>query len=154
MGCDMYTYVEARNADGTWRQIHVPFPTREGDPSTMPFDWRNYHMYGFLAGVRVPQMPLIHARRSDVLSPRGGEDCASPEVLELSYHRGDHSVSWATVAELQAVDYDQVVTAPVKNATETAPLREWLGPWFFEDLDILAAAGDPTETRVIFHFSS
>lgn len=150
MGCDIHTRAE-RKIDGKWQVI----------PGLVPFDWRNYGMFAFLAGVR------NYSAITPLSEPRGlPDDCDYQE--DEGRWLGDHSYSWLSVEELSAFNYDQpmedrrVTRQIAPNAwsgAETAEpgggemttYREFLGPKFFEDLDKLKAA---RADRICFGFDS
>lgn len=152
MGCDIHSYAEKR-VNGEWEQVGIA-----------PFDWRNYGMYGFLAGVRnysgVPPIAPL----------RGLPDDASAAVKEESetWDGDGHSHSWLAVAELLAFNYD----APVEDRRvtrkvgvnswsggmtcnpgegEATTFRAFLGDEFFADLERLKEAN---AERVIFWFDN
>lgn len=147
MGADIHTYVETFR-DGRWQHETGALVTpidQWSDPAA-PFDWRHYPMFGFLAGVRDHDVPTI-------AQPRGLPDDVSPEVrAENADGEWYHSASWLTLAELLAYDgYDQ----PTKTRYGfTGPLREGLGPMFFQHLDELGKLGRPEDVRVVFWFDS
>lgn len=148
MGCDIHSHAERKNGS-KYEELAEP----------APFDWRDYGMYAFLAGVRnYSAIPTLAA-------PRGLPDDLSPSTRE-DYDHWDldaHSASWLSLAELLAFNYDQSVedrrvmrngnggsTADVGGGTITT-YREFLGSKFFEDLEKLKAAG---ADRVVFWFDN
>lgn len=150
MGCDIHSYAEVRH-NGRWRHADGPIVTpidEWADPSE-PFGWRGYNMFGFLAGVRNRNMPLIR-------EPRGLPDDVSDEVR--NEHGGDptlwHSASWLTLAELLDYDYDQPVSSVRWEGLVTGPLRDVLGETFFQHLNDLGKLGAPEDVRVVFWFDS
>jgi hypothetical protein len=79
-----------------------------------------------------------------------------------------HTPTWLTLAELLAVDYDQLVEDRRTTGTlpsgivsggctaapgqgETMPLREFLGQWFMADLKALQEAG---AERIVLWFDN
>jgi hypothetical protein len=149
MGCDIRSYVEIRNGD-QW----------EPSPGEV-FDCRDYGLFGFLADVR------NYSHSPVIAEPRGLPDDVSPEMRTECDEWGDcHSTSWLTLAELLAYDYDQVfwdrrVTKGNNGAAladegegRHLPLREFLGPWYFGQLDELTRLGDPSSVRIVFWFDS
>ncbi len=147
MGCDIHSQAEKR-VEGKWEAI----------PDLLPFDWRSYGMYGFLANVR------NYSAVPPISEPRGLPPDATGDT---DYTYGDHSYSWLSVEELLAFDYDQPmedrrVTRTVGNFTNggvtaepgggsQTTFREFLGPHFFEDLEKLKAAG---AERIVFGFDN
>lgn len=148
MGCDIHAYAE-RKTDSGYEYL----------PAVVPFDWRNYGVFGFLAGVRnYSSVPMI-------AEPRGFPDDASAEVRE-QYERWDmdaHTPSWLSMAELLAWDYnaeveDRRVTRNGNGACTCEPgegermtWRQFLGDGFMKDIAALRDAG---ADRVVFWFDN
>ena len=138
MGCDIHTFAIKDNKVVECLQ---------------PFDWRSYAMYGWMVNV------CNYSNVTPLSQPRTWIDL-HPEIIEsIEYtcrYYGDHSHSWLTVAELNAIDYDQEIV-DYRGTVEVSPgfydgsatldkgktltLREFLGTRFFEDLDILNKVG-------------
>ncbi len=148
MGCDIHSYAEKRNAAGQWECI----------PGVVPFDWRCYGMYGFLAGVR------NYSAVPPIAMPRGLPGDVSREVHEaLDMDYSIHSTSWLTISELVAFDYsaemeDRRVTRGNNGACTCDPgegermtFREFLGGSFFKDLERLKEIG---AERIVFGFDN
>lgn len=158
MGCDIHSFAETRvNPDGgDWEGI--PFK---------PFDWRNYGMYAFLAGVR------NYSAVPPIAEPRGLPQGLSHQVKREVEEWGDdgHTHSWLLMSELLAFDYDNTLedrrytrqegpnffnggaTSEPGQGKRTT-WREFLGPEFFRDLEMLRAAGNQDNTRVVFWFDN
>ena len=161
MGCDIHI-VAQRRVNGAWQCVDGAFA--EG-PS--PFDWRQYGMFGWLAGVR------NYSGVEPISLPRGVPDDVGqlegwPRIEDEGLYLGDHSYSWFSVEELLAVDYDQVVedrrvsrqvAHNLFSGAETCEpgegeymkLRTFLGPQFMADLDMLRALG---AERIVFGFDN
>lgn len=139
MGCDMTVAMETMTDNGKWVLV---------DNEWMPFDWRSYSLYGWLAGVR------NYSDVAPIAPNRGLPIDASHETRETYALCDAHSVTWVLVSELRSVDYDAFVEdrrctveiapgmfhggmtcTPGKGNTMT--LREFLGEQFFEDLERL-----------------
>lgn len=149
MGCDIHSYAERRNKDGKWVII----------PGLAPFNNRDYGIFGFLANVRnYSAVPPIADRRGFPVD-------ASPQV-DKEYLRwaGDaHSASWLSMEELTAFNYDAMMEDrrctrnndggstcnPGEGKAET--FREFLGKWFFADLEKLKESG---AERIVFWFDN
>lgn len=142
MGADIVIFAERREG-GHWVRVLG----RE------QFDSRSYAIFGWLAGVR------NYSAVGPLTPPRGLPSDLSPEVADAAAQFRDeaHGHGWLSVAELQAVNYEQAVEdRRGKNGT-TLPagegrrvtLREFLGPCFFEYLNALKSAG---AQRVVFWF--
>lgn len=133
-----------------------------------PFGWRNYGVFGFLAGVRNYSgiAPISEPRG---LPPEFSDYCSYEGEFDL----GDHSFSWLSVAELVAFDYERImvdrrgtehyfgpggtyagsnggITLP-ENCGKAMPYRNFLGSAFFHDLAELQRIGTD---RVVFGFDS
>lgn len=154
MGCDIHSHAERKSANGKWEKV----------PDLQPFSSRDYGTFGFLAGVR------NYSDLTPLAEQRGIPEDASPEVSEDYEGWGSdaHSASWLSVAELSAFDYDAqcedrrvtrqiapnlfsggCICEPGEGKQQT--YREFLGKWFFEDLQKLQDAG---AERVIFWFDN
>ena len=147
MGCDIHSYAEKR-VNGKWEELDFS-----------PFHWRQYGVFGFLAGVRnYSGVPVLAA-------PRGLPRDASDYVREESdsWNGDGHTHSWLSVEELSAFDYDAAVEdrrITVNNdggctaepgGGEMTTWREFLGPKFFDDLTRLKAEG---AERIVFWFDN
>lgn len=149
MGCDIHSHAERKNAAGQWEKV----------PDLAPFDSRGYGTFGFLADVR------NYSGLTPIAEARGLPEDVSAEVA--AEHEGwssdAHSASWLTVAEMAAFDYDAMcedrrcmrngngwsTCAPSEGRQQT--YREFLGPWFFEDLQKLQ---DAAAERIVFWFDN
>lgn len=154
MGCDIHTRAEKRDESGTWRKID----------GLKPFDWRNYGLFGFLAGVR------NYSDVTPLSEPRGFPHDASRKVKQdyAEWMSDAHSASWLTIEELLAFDYDAemedrritVQLAPnhwhggmtaEPGGGEMVTYRAFLGQHFFDDLAKLTNAG---AERIVFWFDN
>ena len=149
MGCDIHSHAERKNESGQWEKV-------EG---LRPFDYRSYGTFGFLAGVR------NYSDVKPIAERRGFPEDASAEVAKNydDWQCVAHSASWLTVAELVAFDYEAMTEDrwcmrnnnggstcdPGEGKAKT--FREFLGKWFFDDLEQLKAAG---AERVVFWFDN
>lgn len=165
MGCDIHTYVEQRQADGSYKRLTWPtIVGRNGWRARGPFDWRNYGMFGFLADVRnysyVP--PISEARGL----PFDISDEVRDEMIKDPW--GLHTPSWLSIDELNAFDYERVfenrrcmkeVVPNVffggadagKGNGVMVSYYDFLGEEFFKDLKILNDIG---ATRIVFAFDN
>lgn len=154
MGCDIHCFAERKDSSGNWSVM----------PEIAPFNWRNYGLFGFFAGIR------NYSEITPASTPRGIPGDASIEVKEAyDAWRGDaHSASWLSVQELATRDYEaQCEDRRVMRQTGetiwnggctclagdgvTQTLREFLGEEFFDDLKALQDAG---ADRVVFWFDN
>lgn len=131
MGCDIHSHAE-RRVNGRWEKV----------PDFEPFDWRNYAMFGFLAGVRSHWCDPI-------VEPRGFPANASYAVHKDYEDWGTdaHTPSFLTLKELLDFGY-------AKLAYNGETYRDNLPDIFFVDLVKLAMLGDPEDVRVVFWFDN
>ncbi|MEV6602448.1 hypothetical protein AB0M36_37205 [Actinoplanes sp. NPDC051346] len=155
---DIHTAVEIYR-DGRWRRVRHTFPSSSGGRTNEVFEHPDYGIFGFLADVRnYSHSPVIAA-------PRGLP--AGCDVIgdDFDWWRPDLvSVSWLTLAELQAYDYEQVfwdrrihkdgdgAALAREGEGEHRRLRDFLSPYFFERLAMLAELGAPEDLRLIIGF--
>jgi hypothetical protein len=153
MGCDIHIFAEKKGDDGKYYALEF-----------IPFDWRSYGMFGFLAGVR------NYSDVTPISGPRGMPADASDKALKGYDSLGSdgHSHSWLTVYELTSFDYD--ATMEDRRVTrQTGPnswsggctcepgegkqmtWREFLGEGFFADLEKLQDLG---ADRIVFWFDN
>ena len=148
MGRDLFAFPE-----------HLVAGRPQANPDVRVFDWRNYDMYAFLgAWESKTGIPAIAA-------PRGipSDGLRFEPFLSEGLFGDMDGMSWLSVRELQAFDYDAtfVGTFRIINEREdgcflyeydpaaatTMTSRRFLGPGFFEELDKLAASG---ADRIVF----
>ena len=153
MGCDIHSFAEKQNPDGTFEIID----------GLSPFDSRCYGTFGFLAGVR------NYYDVTPIADPRGFPSDASDGV-KFEFEEWDcdaHTPSWLSVEELSSFDYSQAMEdrrcsvrtgscinggatcKPGEGKTES--YAQFLGKWFLDDIEKLKAAG---ATRVVFWFDN
>ena len=154
MACDIHAYVEVKR-NGGWNY--------EGEA----FDCRNYGLFGFLANVRnYSKVPVLAEPRG---LPADVGDVVRQKFEE--WNCDGHTHSWLLLRELTNFDYDQQfedlrvtrevrprcfdgrVTADPGGGTMTT-YREFLGDWYFEELDRLRTFGEPDDVRVVFWFDN
>ncbi len=179
MGDYIKTVVEVRNPSG-WSESEVAVftnnPNWPGHDSSeftrYAFFWQNYTMYSLFADVRTRERGIVpiapgrglpsDASDSALLRILGGwshGDWYRPveinTVAEKVANRQDDEafgLSWLSARELQAVDYDALITS-MDEPIETQPLRDALGALYFKHLDQLAQLGSPDDVRILFCFS-
>ncbi|MEV4347113.1 hypothetical protein AB0J83_21870 [Actinoplanes sp. NPDC049596] len=158
MVADIHTAVEVRRG-GRWKRVRETFPASNGDRTSEVFEHPDYRIFGFLADVR------NYSHSPVIAQPRGLPVDLDVVGDDFDSWRADlFSTSWLTLAELQTYDYDQVFwdrrrrdsvfgTAPAREGEgEQLRLRDFLTPYFFERLTILAAFGAPDEVRIVIGF--
>lgn len=155
MGCDVHSYVETSHK-GHWDSLEFH-----------PFADRNYGAFAFLAGIR------NYSAVTPISEPRGMP--ADPGFIvglrQKEWGEDGHTHSWLMVSELLAFNYDAemedrrytrqegpnffnggATCEPGQGQRKT--WREFLGPNFMRDLEMLRAAGYPDTTRVVFWFDN
>ena len=148
MGCDIHTYAEKKTET---RYEYIS--------GLVPFDYRSYGTFGFLADVR------NYSDVTPISACRGVPADASKEVIaeQNQWDCDGHSHSWLSVDELASFDYDQIMedrrvmrnnnggcTCEHGNG-KSMTYREFLGDSFFEDIQALKAHG---ADRIIFWFDN
>jgi hypothetical protein len=143
MGTDIHIIVQKCNDEGHWEDI-----------GGTDYDGRSYRLFGWLAGVR------NYSRVGPLVEPRG-----LPEGYENKGCLGDHHFTWYTLAELLAVDYNQIVEdrrvivqyvnvidggcTTDSGDGEKMTLKEFLGNWWLIYLYGLARlTGDTPQNKV------
>lgn len=142
MGCYIHLYAEKRAADGSWQRVDT------GDALTH----QSYSVFGFLANVR------NYSRVEPIAKPRGLPDDANAATAS-AFERWSgeaHTPSWLSIEELLGFDYSAVCedrralgTTVAKGVVQS--YRDFLGSWFFDDLDKLKDAG---AERIVFWFDN
>lgn len=174
MGCDIHSCVEVIGDDNQWQYLANKIPLSDFDKQfhkqdfdDEPFSERMYSYFGFLAGVR------NYSCITPISEPRGLPANASSQCLQryAEWEGCEHSGSWLLLSELLSYNYDQIVedrrcTRTIGNFTDGAALaeegqgvkqtlREFLGQWFFDRLNLLATLHtDPSRIRIVFWFDN
>lgn len=153
MGCDIHCYAEKQKDNGAFECL--PF---------MPFDWRSYGMYGFLADVR------NYSAVPPIQKPNGFPGDASRKVRKEfnNWGRDAHSSSWNSVSTLAKFDYDATME-DLRYTKQIAPnhfdggataepgqgkkttFREFLGDAYFRDMEKLK---ELEADRIVFWFDN
>ena len=154
MGCDIHTCVEVKSGD-KWELVAEDW-----------MDGRSYSIFGFLADVR------NYSRVTPISDRKGLPEDMSKGTRESFGDGIDwHSSSWLTLAELLAPNYDEVFwdrrvtkqTGPnswtgaglaEEGEGEHLTLREFLGEWYFKEVDKLRQYGEAEKVRVVFWFDN
>lgn len=166
MGCDIHLIAQRKLNNEANTPVWADGEATYEDIEDSFFDCRSYGLFGFWVGVRnYSAIPPLSA-------PRGiPNDFHTPEHEfreGYEYACDYHSRSWFSVQELLDVDYDQTVEdrrcsrqiAPnVFSGGETCEpgegkpqtLREFLGEWYFTELNRLKEAG---ADRIVFCFDN
>ena len=163
MGCDIHMMAQRQTEDGSYETIDF-----------VPFDWRSYGMFAFLAGVRNYSgiVPIAEKRGlpEDLIRKKDPQDFYEWSSYHDDYEFGydTHSHTWLSVKELAEYDYDQIIEdrrysgidkhghhsgactcEPGEGQKMTA--REFLGEQFFEDLERLKYED---ADRIVFWFDN
>lgn len=169
MGADIHSYVEIKQVDDSWALVTEPvFDNRWGDSmpqigawTSEPFTWRNYRVFGFLAGVRDHEVPTIADGRGIPA------DSSGPQYpFEDDYH----SQTWVLASELLEYNYDTGFGYPDRRLPLHGPdgygdapmypiitttVGEYLGDWFLDRVAMIAGLHeDPRRVRVVMAFDS
>lgn len=152
MGCDIHSLAEGQ-ANGQWVKLDVE-----------AFEERSYRLFGWLAGIR------NYSGVTPIAAGRGFPNDASTAAAEdyASWAGDAHSAGWVNLAELLAVDYEQLIEdrrvtkqiapnfwtggetcEPGEGKKQT--LRGFLGHQYFVVLERLRKAG---AERVVFWFDN
>lgn len=148
-----------------------------------PFSIRSYGIFGFLADVRnYSHIECITGetrglpRDSEYLNQSIELDLAiwgsiketkREELLNDSYH----SFNYVTLKELIEYAYDRVfedrrytkeespnvfngAAVAEKGKGQQTTIREFLGEWFFNEIEILKTLGEPEDVRVVMWFDN
>ncbi len=142
MGCDIHAFAEVKK-EGKWEMVKNHFTMSEWEQndrgtekSTEVFSFRNYLLFGILAGVRNKTCTPISV-------PKKLPKDISNEVFKeyLTWSIDAHSASYLTLKELLEHDY------PKGFEKEITPL-------FFTNLEELKELGEPENVRIVFWFDN
>jgi hypothetical protein len=155
MGCDIHAVVEVKTKWG-WEFVHRTYFDDSGNPDNYYFPkFRNYELFGFLAGVR-EKSPLF----GPISKPRGFPEDCSQEVkaftLENSTLLGDHSYSYVTLAEMMS-PYANIAMRKVIGGQDTYGVYTWFHDNVLIHLTELVEFTENkryNEVRVVFGFDS
>ncbi len=162
MGCDIHSFTEVKNLEtGRWEKSCNFIPSEwhlekyEGAFHNKPFRTRDYSVFAFLADVR------NYWGIDCIALPKGLPSDLSPDTKEFyeEWRSDAHTESYLTLRELLDFDYQKVVKNK-KGEDVTGPhlgpntFRQFLGPSFIEDLELLSKLGEPENVRVVFWFDN
>jgi len=183
MGADIHIFVERKRNNKWVRYTGNHFSLTEWErgylgkeKGNIPFDWRSYGMFGFLAGVRARNIKPIK-------EAIGGIPSNASEYVKKEFERwegGGHSHSFLTVRELTEFDYNQDLREPGENFStnsrktlfekkthrknkdfdeddECKTYYDYLGgpdSMFFIHLKELSELGGPDDVRIVFWFDN
>lgn len=154
MGCDIHAFLEVKLYD-KWTFVEEVL------------DCRNYGLFGFLAGVRnYSHVPQIGA------TPGIPDDISIPLQDDIYENVGDcHSPHYIDVEKLLNFDYSQTfedrrigkqITPNFWSGSEDSGLgngeiisyKEFLGEWYFDELDDIRKNSEGAEARIVFWFDN
>ena len=159
----MYTKIEVKSIDSNeWCEYIF-------ENGWMPFNWRDYDVYGFLANVRnYSEVPFLSDCRWLPLDvSKSIEECFD----DNGYLHGTHSITYLTLRELVEFDYDKTFqdmrhteqesqgffngATRSKTRGVTITFRDFLGEDFFKDIEkLVERTKDLDSLRLIFGFDS
>jgi hypothetical protein len=151
--------------------------------TSKPFSIRSYGIFGFLADVRnyshiecitgeTRGLPQDSEYLNSVSSYCSGMGAYEESVKQELFNDGNyHSFTYVTLKELLEYDYDKVFedrrytkqeSPNVFNGAAVAKegegqqktIREFLGSWFFDEIEILKTLGEPEDVRVVMWFDN
>lgn len=167
MGCDIRSFTEVRKKK-KWIKVDQTF-----------LDKRRYPIFAFLADVRNSGKcePISEPKGL----PKDSEWLKEPYEIMTRYEdiKDDpdyHSYSYLTLKELLDFNYEKsfeklemsflykednvVIAGSIFTETakegegEITSYRNYLGEWFFEELDKMKKLGDPENVRIVFWFDN
>jgi hypothetical protein len=152
MGCDIRILLQ-RFDQGEWATVHTnwkedltkgdykdTYDLKSRPEAWNPFGylWRDYTVFGFLAGVR------HEAKFEPICEPRGWPDGFDSEV-----RLGDHSHSWLLLSEIISTwDTDMLKPANLNRDPNERQLADCA--WFVNRCRVLEA--EYPESRIVFGF--
>lgn len=154
MGTYIETQIEVKHADGRWYEDLRVYDKLQGDELVL--DRRDYNIFGFLGNIRnIAKSPYISDCRG---LPTDSMYFFTPthgfyEETEANRLRNgmNFGFSWVTLQELLAYDYDQWFFDEREQVSTT--LRDFLGEYFFAEVERLKPLGKPEDVRLVFWFS-
>lgn len=173
MGCDIHSFAE-KKINGKW--VAITTPTFDNKTTIEPFKLRSYGIFGFLADVRnysvIPPICELKGlpQDSEWLNGPGrysDEETRRQELLADQYYSYGHLY----LSDLLNFNYDSTfedrrhmvrtgenswdcgATAESGSGIMTT-YRDFLGQFFFSELEVLKSLGDPDDVRIVFWFDS
>jgi len=166
MGCDIHSYVEVKQANGTWHaplgfqtDSNLAYPETYEDAeyttnAPSPVNDRNYDLFGFLAGVRRDTTPALIWLGID--GGWGGyshlrglpDDMAEFTAKEWKDWDGDgHSASWLTIAELKHALVASMIVGEADGFSESLQ-------WSIAQIEQATFPTPPEDVRLVFWFDN
>lgn len=176
MGADIDGFLEIKR-NGKWEKNEDKIFEQNSDH---PFENRSYAIFGFLAGVRnYSNCEIISERKGLPLDSEYLNTVVQEEwLISYTYTLRDkiienpdyHSLTYLTLQELIDFDYEKqfedrrttringlgVNGAAIVDEGEgiIKTYREFLGEWFFKDLETMKTLGEPENVRFVFWFDN
>lgn len=173
MGCDIHGFLEIKK-DNKWQvfeaEIFVDDTFLTGRKYAIPFYYRSYGLFGFLANVRnyscVPCISDLKGLPDDseylnikLEKPEdygyGYKDIAYTKKESIDKDWNYHSHTYLTLKELLEFDYDQEFVNKRKQDKPTVTIKEFLGESYFKKLELLKTLdNNPENVRLIIWFDN
>lgn len=142
MGCDIHLFAEKRVSFRKWETVDAGEALRH----------RSYSVFAFLAGVR------NYSAIIPISKPRGLPMNVGREIANEHESLGidAHTASWLPIKKLLDFDYsaiceDRRMHGMTLEKGVFQSYRDFLGEWFFKDLEQLHASG---AQRIVFWFDN
>ena len=162
MGCDIHSYVEVKQANGTWHaplgfqtdsNLAYPEIYEEREYTTnapSPINNRNYELFGFLAGVRRDFTTALAWLGTEADPDLRGvpDDMAEFTTKEWDDWDGDaHSANWLTLDELKRALFASVLSGQARYFHESLQ-------WSLAQIEERTAPVPPEDVRLVFWFDN
>ena len=153
MNCDIHTMLEYKSKKGNWKHLKTKLEF---------FSDRDYNVFAFLAGVR--NYSAIEPIGFNTLIPEG---VSKKTIKEFSkWGNNAHSEAWVNIDDLNKVNYDEIIedrrcmingnggsTCEVGHG-EKMSRKEYLGKYFFVELEAINKLKPNKEKRLIYWFDN
>jgi hypothetical protein len=145
MGCDIHAYVEVQ-CDQDWLKVGPVFASWHYRPdcplsdwntprTDHPIQWRDYTLFGILAGVR------NRSGNQPIAEPRGLPPDVSPEVFRLAEEFGDDGHSHSSLLLSEILGWED-------------GFPQWQGDEWGKAIEIMKKLGEPDRVRMVFWFDN
>lgn len=156
MGADINGFVEVRK-NNKWVKLETPHFTYTDGNDEMPFNWRNYAMFGFLSNVRNDSQsgyisePKGLPLDSDYLETLKHDTIFFKETLREEIESNGKGSSFVTLKELLSFDYSKRFF-DARHGVETS-YSDFLSEGFFLHIEEMKQLGNPSDVRFVFWFN-
>jgi hypothetical protein len=145
VGCDIHAYVEVQG-DQDWQKVGAVFDNPDYRPESPPNDWntprtdhpirwRDYTLFGILAGVR------NRSGNQPIAEPRGLPSDVTPDVRRLSEEFGDDGHSHSSLLLSEILGWED-------------GFPQWQGDEWGKAIEIMKKLGEPDRVRMVFWFDN